>query len=76
MISPGALLLCSNERPPARRQAVEERFGLSAYAGRVGRLLDSFGLAGPQTPGQSPIEVEQKVRDAFGRAEQARLLFD
>ncbi len=72
----GGFAALLNERPPGRRQAVEERFGLSAYAGRVDSLLDSFGLTGPQTPGQSPIEVEQKVRAAFARAEHARLLFD
>jgi hypothetical protein len=64
------------EQPAARARAVEERFGLPAYASRVRRLLDSFAREGPETPEGEPARVQQKMRAAFARAEHVRLLYD
>jgi hypothetical protein len=64
------------ERPSARVQSIEQRFGLPAYAARAGRLLESFDQALPPDSGASPEAVQERVRTAFCRAEQMRLLFD
>ena len=58
----GALL---DERPPARKGAVEERFGLAAYAGRVDALLDSFDEPAQKASAAPPQTVQEKVKAAF-----------
>jgi glycosyltransferase involved in cell wall biosynthesis len=63
-------------RPAARIQAIEKRFGLSAYASRIAGLLDSFERPDPDPPSVDPTEVQNGVRTAFCRAEYMRLLYD
>ncbi len=72
----GSLDVLLSERPPARAQAVEARFGPAAYAARVDALLASFGRPSHETSVVSPAKVGEKVRARFAHADQLKLLFD
>ncbi len=72
----GSLDVLLSERPPSRAQTVEARFGLAAYAARVDSLLESFESLTPRHHGVDPHTVEERMRAAFARADQLRLLFD
>jgi hypothetical protein len=64
------------DRPPARVQSVEQRFGLSAYASHVSRLLESFDQPAMVESQGDPAEVQERVRAFFARMEHMRLLYD
>ena len=64
------------ERPQPRIQAVDQSFGLAAYASRVDHLLESFDHPAAQAQGAHPAKVQQRMRAAFLDAHHLRLLFD
>ncbi len=72
----GSLDALLSQRPQDRAQAVHARFGPAAYAARVDGLLESFGRPVPQPSAVPPDKVQERVRGAFARADQMRLLFD
>jgi hypothetical protein len=65
-----------SERPSARIQAVDKRFGPVAYADRVDRVLSSFDTEAAGHLDADPVLVQSRVRSAFARAEHVRLLYD
>jgi hypothetical protein len=65
-----------SERPRPRLQAVDESFGLAAYASRVDRLLDSFDQPTAEETTGRPEDVQKNMRAAFLDAHHLRLLLD